>query len=209
MRTALNYQFDPADKAAFDAQVARFRDVLGNTPGEAIRRGTIALCRSLQASTKTAPRRRAVNPDPRDRRRKNRLADGQRRFIIRRLDTRTGQPDPLYITAPDLARAKLHPAAQIRRHGLARASWGWAMQQLFSERSGARPGLVQPAGALRVSKRIDTAGGYSEVFIENRLHYISAALAGGRGPAVATAMARATATMRTRIDRELAKAKGR
>lgn len=199
----LNLQFDEASRAAFQRQLERFNRDLGNSPQDTLRVGTIALCRALQASTKVAPRRRKVTASRTSRRQR---LQGNRIFKAEALDKTTGATVYLPIFAPDLPTAKLHPKARIRKYGLARSSWGWAMQRLFGAPASARSGLTEPPGSVHVSKMIDRATGYAQAVIENRLDYISKALQGGRGHALASAMARAAGAMKGRIDQAINKA---
>lgn len=197
---SLDVRFNEEDRRAFDAQITRFQRDLGNAPEEAIRYGMIALLQSMRASTKQAPKRRKVRTSKTGRKVR---VDLNRLFVAEGLDRATGGPKNIVIFAPDLATAKLHPKAKIRQWGLARSSWGWAMQELFGARSGARPGLARPSGAVETVKTIDRQSGNAECFVTNKLDYISKALVGGRGPAVQTAMARAAGTMKGRIERHI------
>lgn len=211
MSASIQLKFDPADVAALQAQMERRVRILGDSPADAVRIGTIALLRSMQASTKVAPRRRKVTREyltvvntSTGKSRRRRIKHS---YVAEGLDTRTGSPMRIPIRAWSLAEAKMHPRARIKRWGLAKASWGWAMQQLFGGSiGGARADLPRPASAIETSKMIDRVTGYAEAIITNRLGYISRALSGGRGPAVSTAMARAAATMRSRIDQAVKRA---
>jgi hypothetical protein len=204
----LNMIMDEGSMALMQKQIQRRMADLGDTPETAIRVGFIAAMRSMQASTKVAPRRRKVrNPSRESGARKLRM-ENNRLFIAEGIDRKNGGvPKNILIWAPDLATAKLSPKATIKKWGLAKSSWGWAMRDLFGgQAQGSRSGISQPAGSVAVSKIIDRGSGYAEATVQNKLDYISHALSGGRGPAVSTALARAAGAMKGRIDQAIKKA---
>jgi len=196
----IDIRFNDADMKTFQQQMGRLQVELGETPRDAGRQGMIALLQSMRASTKQAPRRRPVKASKTARRKR---FEGNRIFNAEAIDRNNGGIKRIQIFAPDLATAKLHPKAQITKWGLAKASWGWAMQELFGGSSGARSGLSRPAGSVETMNVTDTKSGYFECFVTNRLNYISAALMGGRGPAVNTAMARAANVIKGRIQNRI------
>lgn len=202
--SALSIQFDPQDMADFDRQMHRRAEALGAAPEEAIRIGTIALLKSMRASTKISPKRRKVRR-PTDRAAKKTRYKGNRLFIAEGMDRETGGIRKIQIWAPDLAAAKIHPKARIVKSGLAKNSWGWAMHALFQARSGSTDMFGQES-AMAVSKFVDRQTGYAEAVVENKLGYITKALQGGRGPAVSTAMGRAARSMREVINQKIDKA---
>jgi hypothetical protein len=205
---SLNLQMDEGSMTALQKQMQRRVSELGDTPETAIRVGFIAAMRSMQASTKVAPRRRKVRQPSRESNGRGVRSKGNRLFIAEGIDRNNGGvPKNILIWAPNLAIAKLSPKAQIKKWGLAKTSWGWAMQRLFGgQAQGARGGLAQPSGTLAVTKIIDRATGYAEAGVNNKLDYIAHALSGGRGPAVSTALSRAAGAMKGRIDQAVKKA---
>lgn len=196
----LDIRFNDADMKTFQQQIGRLQTELGDTPQDAGRQGMIALLQSMRASTKQAPRRRPVRASKTAR---SKRFHGNRIFNAEAIDRNNGGIKRIQIFAPDLATAKLHPRAQIKKWGLAKASWGWAMQELFGVSSGARSGLSRPVGSVDTKQIVDTKAGYYECFVTDKLDYISAALIGGRGPAMQTAMARAAGTIKGRIQNRI------
>lgn len=203
MSTSLTMQFDNASYLAFQKQMARFGNILGNTPADAVRYGTIALCQALQTRTKKAPARRKVRVSQTSRRK--RLKNGDRIFVAEVLNRDTGGIRNSVIFARDLATAKLSPKARIVKTKLAWSSWGWAMHKLYQESppSGSTA-IATPPGTLEVSKSEKDGAASSSVV--NKLDYISKAFNGGRGPAVSTAMAAAAGKMKGRISHMLKQA---
>jgi len=198
--TTVKLQFSPADMAAFKTQMKRRVTCLGETKVDALRAGGIALLKSIQVSTKIGRARRKIRVSQSGKRKR---VHGNRIFAMETLDTYTGKIRNIILFYPDLETAKMHRGAKIRNRGLAKRSWGWAMQSLFAEYSPSVYTGVRPSDVLRYYvSREDEANNYFEV--ENRLHYINEALIGGRGgSAVSRAMARAATQMRTRINRAI------
>lgn len=204
MSAAVTMRFDPADTAALRAQMDRRLGLLREGPQAVMRVGFIALCRSMRASTKVSPRRRKVRLPSVESGGRRARSEGNRLFLAEGLDRQTGGTKRIRIWAPSLAVAKLSPKARITKRGLAKASWGWAMQRLFDA-----PGsfdMFGQASAISVSKMFDRDTGYAEATVDNRLAYISKALSGGRGPCVSTAMRRAAESMRGATDAIIARA---
>lgn len=146
----------------FSAAFTKYKTVLGNNNAVAVRRGTIALLKSLRSRTRTAPevvdRKDVILPksDPRyvsteDGKELRRIQimrwkDGRAiyreywmpaRFKYR---TRMGMKNGNYqgIVSRSDDKTKLVKAARmkyghIRLHGLARMSWGWFMAWLFNQ----------------------------------------------------------------------------
>lgn len=200
MPSNLNIFFPPEDMAAIQEQIQRRHKILGDSPEACIRIGFIAACKSLRASTKEAPRRRKVRQIPSTRRVRK---EGNKLFFAEGLNRTTGGLKNIMIWAPSLALAKLSPKAQIVKHGLGKDSWGWAMHRLFQQPSPGNAATVTPPGTLDVTKIFDRTTGYAEATVVNKLNYISHALSGGRGPAVSTALQRASASMRKVIDQKI------
>lgn len=205
IRTSI--EFDPADVARFCHQLRRLSTELGMAPEDGVRVATISFARSMIASTVKGKSVRKVTPE---RIRRVNLRNGKSRavkvggsFLVEKWN-RDGTVENVRIFAASLAEAKASKAARIRYAGLARVSWGWALQRLF--------GTMPPAANVRRPVRPFMAvskGGRGrdfEVSIENTLDYVSQSLSGGRGPAVSTAMSRAANTLRARIDRRITRA---
>jgi len=198
-------QFPAADAEAFRAQLNRLINELGKAPEEAVRMATLALLRALRASTRKAPARARVTREkimrPNLRTGRTRSITLQDAYVAHRFDPRTGSPRQLRISAQSLQEARESRLARIDYSGLARASWGWAAQALFpssGERySGRRP--VRPTHS--VDKR--GSGNDYSITVVNKLDYIESAFNTGRGPAVSSALARASATLRGRIEQRL------
>jgi hypothetical protein len=198
----LDMFFEPGSMEELRKQMERRRTLCGDSAEDVIRIGTIAALQALQSSTKVAPQRRKVRlPSKESGARKIRVARN-RMFIAEGINRDTGGPKNIVIFAPDLACAKLHPKAQIKKWGLAKSSWGWAMHRLFAVRAqGVRGELSEPDGSIEVLKIIDRVNGFAQANIDNRLKYMDSALSGGRGQSLSTAMTRAANVMRSRIDR--------
>lgn len=193
---AVGMEFSKADTAAWQAQMNRLINVLGTEPKIAVRMGAVALLTSMRASTAkskvTAPVRVSKSG-------KNRLVGGKKIYTVERYD-RSGKLMRRAIFANSLAEAKQNPSAKIRYSGLARASWGWSMKRLFNK-GAPRVNFREPRDILDATAT-GTGRDYT-VNIENRLDYISKSFNSGRGPAVSTAMRRATGAMKGRIDKRL------
>lgn len=88
----------------------------------------------------------------------------------------------------------------IGRSGLARASWGWAMHELFQQGS---PGVAfaRPSGAI-TTQIVDNAFDYA-VIINNKLNYIMSALNHSGDHDVKQASAKAAVNLRKHIERKL------
>lgn len=195
--------FSEDDLRLLETQMKRRVNELGDTPSTAVRIGTIALVRSMQASSKMSPRRRKVRVSQTARRKRT---HGNRIFIAQGMNRQTGGVKNIVIFAQNLSAAKQSPKATIKKWGLARASWGWGLRKLYGESTNGRPGLTMPAGTIEAEKLVDREDGYAQVIITNKLNYIAKALVGGRGPAVSTAYARAAGAMKGRIDQAVNKA---
>ena len=182
----------------FRAQMDRLVKELGKTPEDATRMGALALLKSLRTATKIAPARRKVRVD-KTWHKKSR--SGNRRFLMRKYDRRTGAENDVQIWAPSLAEAKQSKLAVIHYRGLAKASWGWAAQRLFPSQKVGYGGRKPQREVLAVTQR-GKGNGY-EIVIMNKLDYIGLALKGGESAAMSTAMRNATNTMFGRIEQRL------
>jgi len=197
---AVNLQFSQADVAAFRAQMDRLTGVLLKEPKEAVRMGSLALLKALAASTRRAPKFRKVR---KERIRKISLRSGKSRLVTTGalvMDVR-GKPVVIAESESPLAMAKAAGMAKIKYSGLAKASWGWAAQKLFNKGAGGH-GVPKPHRSFLTASATGKGDDYT-VTIENRLGYISHAFNSKRGPAVSTAMSRAAAAMKGRIDQRI------
>lgn len=199
----VSLQFDPNDVADFRRQIDRLINELGKSPEDAVRMGTVALLKALKSSTRKSAKTRKVRQDMVA---KINLRSGRRSgvrvrnsYVVERW--RGGQLQKVPISAGSLAEAKQHPAAQIRYAGLAKASWGWAAKRLFGGGAG-NDSVRNPRRAFLATSKTGSGGDFT-VTIENTLDYVSQSFGGGRGPAVSTAMRRASNMMRGRIEQRL------
>lgn len=195
MSATLTLYFPPEDIAAWQAQCRRLVTDFGMVKRDVLRVGGLSVLRSMQSSTTISRTRRTVRVSKKARHKRYK---GNRLFVMEALDSYSGAMRNITIYYPDLATAKLHPGARVRNKGLGRTSWGWAMQRLFGQYSVSEYKGQRFDDVLRYFVNDDE--NTSKIEIENRLFYIEKALSGGRGPAVATAYARAAAVMKGRAD---------
>jgi hypothetical protein len=189
----------------------RYRDELGNRQAVAVRRGTIALVKSLRARTrkakKVAPAQHIIRSEkPRYLTPKGHNQKPQRAWNVRR---RVGsEREKTYLRAAASKAEARRNFAKYTRWGLARQSWGWFLQALFSR---AMPSEGNPKA--KVDSRM--ANGYLrevvsgknprvEVLIVNKLDYIRDALP---AHALEESMRAATNSINKQIDAGLAKAR--
>lgn len=192
------FQPSESDIADFQAQMARLTGELKKSPQEACKMGTIALLKALQTSTKTSPGFRKLKPmDKADR-------FGVRSYAIDWDHDVSEKKREWAVPMLRGAKPENHPLGKIHYQGTAKASWGWAMWGLFQQ---GRPAY---RGRRLHKKTVDlrkyAGDGHYEVHVENFVSYINSAFHGGqsaRKPSVDSAMARATAVMRGRIDQRL------
>ena len=187
---------DKAEMGAFNAQMNRLINVLGKEPKEAVRMGAIAMLKALQASTRKAPKVAKVSVDKSQRKR----GVSNTAFIIHRF--KQGRAFDVPLIAASLAEAKQSPRAKVFYAGLAKAQWGWSMQRLFPGKTPAPAvGFPQPKGALDTSAT-GTGRDYT-VMVSNSLNYVTKAFKSSGKQDVNSALRRATAVMRGRIDQRL------
>ena len=200
----VNITFAREDMEAYREQMNRLVTLMGKEPKEAVRMATVALLKSLAASTRRAPKtariRKATVQRVSLRTGKAVSRTLRNSYMAERYDRRTGQKRSIPVSAQTLEEAKASRYAQIRYAGLAKATWGWAAQRLF-------PTSVRYDGRKPVrqthSVQQQGDGNDFQVTVSNDLDYISKAFNTGRGPAVSSAMARAAATLKGRIDQRL------
>lgn len=199
----MSLSVDKADIQTFQWQMMRLRTKLGMLPEDATRVGTLAVLKALAASTVKGKDMRKVTQE---RITLLNLAKGKSRRVKVRDSffaekwLKDGTSAKVQIFANSLAEAKQSPLAKVRYAGLARASWGWAQRRLFG--SGGNANVRKPARAFLAASASGRGDNYS-IDIDNTLDYISKAMQGGRGPAVSTALARASGAMKGRIDQRL------
>ena len=198
----------------------RYRDELGNSQAVAIRRGTIALIKSLRTRTPKAKKQMSLQ--------NVRRADpsitysyytpkGKRKSFPRWLIVRHGgkkvyyKPSGLkdFITPVKNKSEARRRWGQHTRWGLARKSWGWFMHALFNR---ANPESANPKAKID-SRMVDghplreVVTGPNrrvEVLIVNKLDYMRDILPNG---ALEEAMRAATRSINTQIDEGHAKAR--
>ena len=196
----VSIQVDRVTLTDFRAQMDRLVKKLGKTPEDATRMGALALLKSLKTATKIAPARRKVRVD-KSWNKKSRDASGNRRFLMRKFDRKTGAESDVQIWAPSLAEAKQSKLTVMRYSGLAKASWGWSAQRLFPSQKVGYSGRKPRREAFSVTQR--GKGNAYEIVVMNKLDYIGLALKGGESAAMSTAMRAATNTMFGRIEQRL------
>lgn len=195
----------------FTRACSRYKDELGNRQAVAIRRGTIALVKSLRARTakakKLAPAAHVARcSNPRYLTPKGHGQKSQRAWTIRR---RVGSDrEEAYIHAADSKAEARRKFAIYTRWGLARKSWGWFMKALFNRAApteGNPKAKVDDRMVNGYLREVVTGPNPSvEVLIVNRLDYIRDALPPG---ALEESMTAATNSINKQIDDGLAKAR--
>lgn len=196
---------------AFAKACDRYRTELGNTQVQAIRRGTIALIKSLRARTAKAKKQAPMSdvkkydgPGPHYITPKGKKQKSLHRYSVRR---RAEQDERFYAVPAENKTAARKRSGQYTKWGLARKSWGWFMQSLFHR---ANPESQNPRAVIRdgvTEGRFDVRTGENprvEVLIVNKLKYIRRAVPNG---AVEEAVESATRSINAQIDKGLAKAR--
>ena len=192
----------------FVAAFTRYKDDLGNSQANAIRRGTVALIKSLRARTpytkKRIPRK-AVRPGE--------IPNGQRHFRVKGHDYHWYTVDRLkgdkierkhYLG--DSAGEVWRERGGIYRNKLAKKSWGHFMHLLFkraapSDNPNAKVTDKMVHGYLR--EVVTGPAPRVDVLMVNELDYITSALTPEQ---LDDAMRAATAYINGQIDRGIAKA---
>lgn len=216
MASVISISASVSDAAIRDFSRAcfRFRDELGNTQAVAMRRGVIALIKSIRARTKAS--RKSVKLAafaPYDGSGPHYITpkSGQFKGLPLHRFTKQGyrKHQPYVYTYAAASRTdawKRH--GKIVRHRLAKKSWGWFMQKLFHR---AAPSDGNPRAVVRD----DMVDGYLkevtndenprvECLIVNNLDYIRDAL---ESNALEDAMRAATTAINAQIDKGIAKAR--
>lgn len=196
----ITMDFDEQDINRFAGAMDKLVSECGWSPHRAGKYATIMLLKSLRASTKKSKPRRKVKVASRKR------VGRKRRFEVEAYSN--GQARPFYVFEYSLQEAKSRKYAQVQYSGLAKKSWGWAMQDLFNTGGGGAVRFARPGGAVTASGGGKKEGQYS-VVIDNNLRYIREAFRVAGEREVATAMHRAGKAMEYKIDQELKKAEAR
>lgn len=197
----------------------RYRDELGNSQKVAMRRGTIALIKSLRALTprakKQLPLRNIRRADPSETYSyytpKGKKKAFPRWLIVRRNGKAYYKPS---VTKDFFTPVKSRSEArkkwgQIKRWGLAKKSWGWFMQALFNR---SNPESKNPDAKIdrrMVDCKPIRVVGFGEntrieVVITNKLKFMSDILPSG---ALNEAMQSATNSINEQINKGMAKAR--
>ncbi len=195
----LGVEFSPADVTRFSGVMDRLVKECGWAPSRAGSYAMISLLKSIRASTRRSPKLRKIRTL--DRKRKG-SENAKRRFEVENF--KNGEKKPFIIFASSLAEAKQTNFAKIHYCGLARASVGWMMRDVFNQGPRSESGIRKPAGVIAGYSR--TKKGSYSAMVENRLHYIRKALHGGGSRAVETAVSRATNAMVKKIENDLMRA---
>ncbi len=170
----------------FQEYVARFQEEVGMSQRVAVRRCTVALIKSLRARTATAKKNRPMKAF------RKYTGDGPHYITPKSgvyqgvslhrwtMDGYRKHEPHTFIYAAESKRDAWQRHGMIKRHGLAKRSWGWFMKALFNRAEGSDSG-----GRLRIDDRM-VEGGIREIVtgsnprievnIINKLDYISNAL---------------------------------
>ena len=211
----VNANIPPNTVKDFERAFTEFHTVLGNSMGTAIRRGFSALCRSLIAKTKVAPK---LVPTASVKRHDHNALGGpsyitpkghhQKPVPRFRITRREKSEDSWgYSKAAKSAAQARRQYGKIKKAGLAKQSWQVA-KALIAMRSGnVKAGLAR-GGTVRWYVREIVTGPNQrvEALLENNLEYITSATPEG---AVAEAMAAATRTIDGIVKDALEKAGGK
>lgn len=200
--------------ADFVRACGRYKDELGNRQAVAIRRGTIALVKSLRARTaksaKIAPTKDVTKYDGRWEGKPNYITPKgkgqkpQHRWAIHR---RGGDRARTYVKPADSKADARRRFGKYTRWGLARKSWGWFMKALFNRSAPADNPRAKIDDRMTHGYLREVVTGPSprvEVLIVNKLDYIRDALPKG---ALEESMTAATRSINTQIDEGITKAR--
>jgi len=194
---------------AFEDAFTRFHTVLGNGMGTAIRRGFSALCRSLIARTKAAPK---LVPRTSVQRHDHNVLGGpsyitpkghKQKPVPRWRITRREKSEDSWgysVIAKSAAQARKE-YGKIKKAGLAKQSWSVARALIASRNGNIKHGLARD-GTVRgyVREYVTGPNQRVEALLENNLKYITAATPEG---VVDEAMRAATRTIEAIINDKL------
>ena len=193
---------DQKSLTSFNAAMRLYQEVTGKSLAEVVRRSSIDLMKSLRAMTTKSKKRRTVEAVQRGGRAvwmtgKHGRFKGQKVKLFR-VDVRGKWKMKV---GTRISEVKKYPIAQIRRQGLAKRSWGWAMHKLFNtpdKSVGDDPKIFSRSVRSKLIDEREEAG----VEVSNRLDYIRNALPKG---AVTMAMKKAEASIMWKVKNEIAK----
>lgn len=193
----MDIDFSKSDVRDFGNVIQRLQRELGWSPARAGTYAFIGVLKSLRASTKRSKKVRKIRVA--SRKRKGRT---NRRFKVEHF--RGGAKSSFYVYAGSLAEAKQSKSAKIKYRGLAKASWGRAMRDVFNRGGPGRVGFRMPSDIVSGFSR--SGKGSFSAQIENRVDYIRNAFVTSGDRAVTTSMARANRSMIRKIEKDLIKA---
>lgn len=197
------------DLRRFSSAIIRLVNDLKMSEGDAVKWGAFTVARSLRASTRKSPKKRKVERNPGDvpQMSPERFPHYVKRYVYTKngklRETEDGVPF-LRVYLKDSEEAG--PKVTIKRSGLGKASWGWAVQDIGRRLGG-------PTGSNLNGLRWLASGEFRDnplnpsVLITNRVRYIMDAMDGeGSAKPFNTAFARAASAMEKHIERKLQKA---
>ena len=196
----LDIDFNKSDLKDFSGVMNRLQKECGWSPARAGTYAFINVLKSMRASTKRSKKKRKVKVA--SRKRKGRTI---RRFEVE--NYKAGEKQSFYIYAGSLAEAKKSNAVNVHYAGLAKASFGWAMRDVFNQGSAGKVGFRRPSGV--VSGYARTKKGSFSAVVENKVRYIRSAFVTSGSRVISTAMQRANKGMINRIEKDLIKAAAR
>lgn len=171
----------------FQNYITRFQEEAGMSQRVAVRRCTVALIKSLRSQTKTAKKNRPMKvfgkytgDGPHYITPKSGLFKGVSLHRWTMDGYKRHQPHT-FIYAAESKRDAWQRHGKIKRHGLAKRSWGWFMKALFNRADGSDGG-----GRLKIDSRmveytplreiVTGSNPRVEVMIVNKMDYITEAL---------------------------------
>ena len=165
----------------FEHAFTGFHTVLGNSMGTAIRRGFSALCRSLIAKTKVAPKlvpqtsvTSYAGSGPHYLTPKGKRQKAQHRYSILRREK--SEDSWAYAKAAKSAEQARKRYGKIKKAGLAKQSWSVARALIASRNGNIKHGLAKGGDVRGYVREIVTGPNQRvEALLENNLKYITAA----------------------------------
>jgi len=196
----ISIDFNKSDVRDFSGVMDRLVKELGWSPSRAGTYAFINLLKSLRASTKRSKKTRKIKVAGRKHK-----GGGNRRFEVENF--KNGEKQSFHIYAGSLAEAKKSNAAKVHYVGLAKASMGWAMRDVFNKGGAGKIGFRKPAGVVSGFAR--TSKGEFSAQVENNLSYIRSAFVSSGARTISTAMQRAKNSMTKKIENDLMRAAAR
>ena len=209
----INVDIPEGTVANFEAAIKRYHTDLGNSQRVAVRRGVIAFIQKVRGRTLKAkesiPARavtRYKGDGPKYITPKGKNQKPQPRWIVRRRDQSQRFTFVRHREGVDTLAAAREKFGAIKRHGLARKSWGLFMTHLFNR---ANPEDKNPAAVIKsgltegyIREVITGDNPRVEALLVNRLGYICDATSDA---AIAEAMAKATNQINGLIQKQVDK----